>query len=1187
MRRRGLAVLVAGLLVVSGFGVPADGAAGTPVAKGQWQAVSQAAEADSAALVEAKASGTRVEVTGERGESGDVFANPDGTFTALLQAAPDFSAPRNGWALVFSGKSTGSYWNGDGDNVAKVGPCPTSLDSDCNGIGIARSYFRFDARAMLNKRILSAEFRVFGQYTPSCNTRIVEAWGTSPVSSGTTWNNQPFNNPNTHKVLLGWHNVAFRYGCSQTPRTIEFSAKGAVDAGLSRHGGIVTILLRATGTDDYSWKKFATNPTLAITYNSVPNRPTALSIEGKGCKQSPNEPYVNPRIDNDPLKGPRGPQAAAKATDPDGRSVKVEFEWANYSSDRLGGATTVMKASGSTFSADVPSALAADGAKLAIRARTSDGSLLSGWTSPWCHVVIDRTAPGMPSVTSSKYPECDGPSCQAGGGIGQTGSFNLTPAAGNGDVAGYRYDLHDQPQTYVDADSEGKATVLITPDEDMGMDLYVRAVDRAGNESPAKVYHFFVGEGTAPVGHWRLDGLNETMVRNYASNEHHGTLTLGPATWKTGRHGDGLWMSGTLAGSVTTVNGATGPVVDTSKTFAVSAWAKADRIGGYPAVLSLDGNRTSAFQLQATPEGKWAFAMFSSDVDGGGSAHYRVYSDRPIQIGVWTHLVAIYDAATLEERLYVNGRLAGSRTRATPAWAGIGGLSIGRAQFRGAKVDFWNGTIDEVRAYDRSLSIAEIHQLANLPAVEEAFFPLDERLGDTYVDASGRYHVGAIGASGVTPVAGKVGAGATHFNGTSLDAVATSGPAVRTDTSFTVTAWVKPDLDGYTGSRAAVSQDGNRNSGFYLLHREVQGWTFLLVTSDTDNPSGVFASAPSVRDESSWVHLAGVYDAAAQQSRLYVNGALAAEEPYTAAHWNAAGPLVIGRAKYNGNRSDRWKGAVDDVHVWTGARTTDQILAEYLDPVTARQSPYMGQLSRYWNYDGYHVVTSGPVPPGSHFEGPLGMMAPVGTAGTRTIYSCRHNARDYFLSALADCEGQTQLGAIGGLHINPPASHPAVPVYRCRFAGGPHFASHDVNCEGLVAEGLLGYALAYGQLVGSLRPSTPADHATSLYYVAGGYRGQQKLGLAQLVGGAGTVPLMMCRDGEDLFSSTDTACEGKAVVRQTGVIWTPGDGPPQGVAEFGGLFRCRTRTGELFEADNPGCNGEENVSFLGYTIKRL
>ncbi|GIJ42180.1 hypothetical protein Vwe01_55050 [Micromonospora andamanensis] len=1095
---------------------------------------------------------------------------------------PDVSVGRTGWALVTTAKATQSYWNGDGDNIAKVGPCPISYDSTCRDVGTAMSYFQFNASALAGKEILGAEFNVFGRYSPRCDApREVEAWGTNPVSSATTWNNQPY--WLSSKVRLGAHVASF-YGTSSScnPRWLGFGAKAAVTKGLDSHGGTVAIALRATGTDEYSWKKFDTNPTLVVSYNSRPNVPSALSVEGKGCKQSPNEPHVNPRIDNDPLKGPRGPRLTATGSDPDAGSVQVEFEWANYSGTRIGGATTVMKSSGSTFTADVASAAAADGAKLAVRARAKDSSLISNWTSPWCHVVIDRTAPNTPTVTSTTYRECDGPDCQASGGVGQTGAFTLTPAAGDSDVAGYRYHLHDQAPTYVQAGADGKAVAQITPNDDMSTDLYVRAVDRAGNVSPPRIYHFFVGAGTPPTGHWRLQGHTETAARDDSGGGRHGTVTLGPATWREGRHGTGLWMNGTLDASVTTSG--TAPI-DTSKTFAVAAWVRLDRLGGFPAAVSLDGGATAAFQLQATPEGEWAFAMPSANVNGGGTSHYRVRSDRPARTGAWTHLVAVHDAAAMRQLLYVNGRLAGSLTRTIPAWRAEGPLTLGRSQWNSARVDPWPGTLDDVRVYDRLLAPEEVRDLANLPAVAQAHFPLDDRLGATSVDVAGRHHVGTFGP-GTSQVTGRVGAGAVDFDGSGSGALTTTGQVVRTDSSFTVAAWVKPDVDSYSTTRTVVSQHGEFASGLNLQYRPDKGWSFMLFHKDEHNAARTIASTPASQGQSNWLHLAGVYDAAAQQIRLYKDGELVATEPYTLPAWHANGPMEIGRAKYNGGVKDPWKGAIDNVQVWSGALTGDQIRAEFTDPASVKQTPHGGQLSRYWSPAGHHVVTTRPVAADHRFEWSLGTLTPAGTEGTRTLYSCRAHV-NYFLSLMEDCEGYTRLGALGGLYATVPDGIPTVPVHRCKQSPtGTHFASRSSTCEGRVYEGFLGHALAYGNLVGSQRPSTPPDRAAAAHGLPADYRPQQKLGLVSLNGGAGTVPLMTCRSGEDTFSSTDPACEGATVVTQSASLWHP-ETPPQGVTELGGLFRCRTTAGDVFEADNPGCDGEDFVAFLGYTIASL
>jgi len=75
-----------------------------------------------------------------------------------------------------------------------------------------------------------------------------------------------------------------------------------------------------------------------------------------------------------------------------------------------------------------------------------------------------------------------------------------------------------------------------------------------------------------------------------------------------------------------------------------------------------------------------------------------------------------------------------------------------------------------------------------------------------------------------------------------------------------------------------------------------------------------------------WYHLVGVRDAG--QVRLYVDG----EPAGTAAAGTAVastGPLAVGRAKYAGNRTDYWSGAVDQVHAYGSALSDEQVAALY------------------------------------------------------------------------------------------------------------------------------------------------------------------------------------------------------------------------------------------------------------------
>jgi hypothetical protein len=70
---------------------------------------------------------------------------------------------------------------------------------------------------------------------------------------------------------------------------------------------------------------------------------------------------------------------------------------------------------------------------------------------------------------------------------------------------------------------------------------------------------------------------------------------------------------------------------------------------------------------------------------------------------VWTHLVVTYDGAQL--KLYVDGALVGTTAQTGAIVASDGKLTIGGNTFWG---EYFTGLIDDVRIYNRPLSITEI-----------------------------------------------------------------------------------------------------------------------------------------------------------------------------------------------------------------------------------------------------------------------------------------------------------------------------------------------------------------------------------------------------------------------------------------------------------------------------------------------
>ncbi|MBC8090373.1 MAG: LamG domain-containing protein, partial [Pseudonocardia sp.] len=162
--------------------------------------------------------------------------------------------------------------------------------------------------------------------------------------------------------------------------------------------------------------------------------------------------------------------------------------------------------------------------------------------------------------------------------------------------------------------------------------------------------------------------------------------------------------------------------------------------------------------------------------------------------------------------------------------------------------------------------------------------------------------------------------GALSLTGATATAAA-SGPAVPTDRSFTVAAWVR--LTSGSAFAAAASQDGTgANGNFALMYSSsANRWTFT--TADSAQVI-TRATAPTAPQLNVWTHLTGVYDEGAKQTYLYVNGTRVATASYTST-WNAAGAFRVGGFRWAGSTQNPWDGGVDDVRVWNRAVSAPEL----------------------------------------------------------------------------------------------------------------------------------------------------------------------------------------------------------------------------------------------------------------------
>jgi endo-1,4-beta-xylanase len=171
-----------------------------------------------------------------------------------------------------------------------------------------------------------------------------------------------------------------------------------------------------------------------------------------------------------------------------------------------------------------------------------------------------------------------------------------------------------------------------------------------------------------------------------------------------------------------------------------------------------------------------------------------------------------------------------------------------------------------------------------------------------------------LGAEGRVP-----GSGAYGDTGTAE--ASTAARVVRTDASYTVSAWVR--LTDAAQARVAVSQDGPEVSGFYLMYQQYSNrWEFTVPSAGRQPLVWQTAQASTVPQRDVWTHLAGVYDAANRRLLIYVNGTLAGQRDGVVS-WPAEGALRIGRSLSGAH----FAGRIADVRTWPRALRAADVAA--------------------------------------------------------------------------------------------------------------------------------------------------------------------------------------------------------------------------------------------------------------------
>ncbi|MDQ2958526.1 MAG: hypothetical protein M3Y42_16395 [Actinomycetota bacterium] len=445
-----------------------------------------------------------------------------------LYIDPGMTGGKQHFAVVFN---NGWHYYDDTTNDLKVGECPQSIDSSCNGIGTGRSYFTLDNHLITGRattaHIYAATVEAYETHqSAGCTNEPVNLWSANGISASTVWGGPAVANLQTV-------NTNRNDNCSSAPPAfVSFNNANVVSrVQAAANGDVASMtwgLLPSSATDENQWKRFdaagsSTSPRIVITYAFPPSEPTGLTINqsvrctGKPIYTRDTTPTLYAKAqDNNPTPENVGLWFAMQDTS--GGNNRHNTTGVAAASNALVGWTT--NSSNSNSTAAVPNG--SYGMRAYATSTSPDSADPIGATTPWWYFSVDATAPPVPTLASFDYPANAWGAAQAA-----PGQFTLTSAgtaafaysfdSSGGETAPADTDCgYNQPaKNWIAASASGTATITAPSSLAPGYHtLYAKAFDDAHNVSTqSSAYVFYVSPTIAGEGSTQLEGesFNSTL----------------------------------------------------------------------------------------------------------------------------------------------------------------------------------------------------------------------------------------------------------------------------------------------------------------------------------------------------------------------------------------------------------------------------------------------------------------------------------------------------------------------------------------------------------------------------------------------------------------------------------------------------------------------------------------------------
>ena len=454
-------------------------------------------------------------------------------------------------------------------------------------------------------------------------------------------------------------------------------------------------------------------------------------------------------------------------------------------------------------------------------------------------------------------------------------------------------------------------------------------------------------DGT-PVGEYELI---EEKIGYYGPLIAHYTFDEGSGDTAVDSSGNGL--NGVISGAVYTattadgsascldfngfgdnvLNGLAGPYLNLLDELSISLWVQSDEIAsdkgffmGHDPGSDRYGMRYDSLGGSADPDGNDVI-KYGVAATGGNEEDE---SSQFVQTTEWQHIVMTWKSG-VGLTLWINGIKntptfdAGAKGGLT---AGYDKILVGKGSKDGAADAGWDGRIDDVRVYGRTLSEGEVRWLAGLGniALPDRYAPMisHHQFENDYTDSSGNNFDGTpLGGATIVddPIQGLV----ANFVG--VDGSVNIGDSDLFNfagSNFAISAWVNLNSWGGGWGNVIVGKRGEGGVG-WQLRRFGNNDRFSFTTrgmGEDDNPQSNLS--PNMNQ---WYNVTAMREGG--QKLLYIDGVLDSTAAVSGQVTPCAHNVYIG-ARANGDNSGPesfFDGMVDEVRIYRSALNLGQIRA--------------------------------------------------------------------------------------------------------------------------------------------------------------------------------------------------------------------------------------------------------------------